>query len=91
MFPIHSRGELPGVFLIEGIADHNFSSSIGSTLLKVVTIGDSIVIVTGPTSLLGTVRCFAIDSKGISIKSLQDNLFVQRNLGGNGSRIKQTE
>jgi hypothetical protein len=76
MFPIESGGELPGMFLIEVIAHDNFSGSIGSALLEVVTVGDSIVIVANATSLLRTVRCFTVRSERTSVEPFQDNLFV---------------
>jgi hypothetical protein len=88
MLPIHSRGKLPRVFLIEGIADDNFSRSIGSALLEVVAIGHSFIIVAGPTGLLRTVGDLAVDRKGTPIKSLQSNLLMDRDLGGEESRKK---
>jgi len=77
MFSIHSSGELPGIFLIKGIANNDLSSSIGSTLLEVVTISDSIIIMAGTTCFLGTVRDFTFDGEGISVKPLQNDLLMQ--------------
>jgi hypothetical protein len=91
MFPIESGGEVPGVFLVEGIADHSFPCSIGSALLEVVTIGNSIIIVAGATSLLRAVGRFAVHSERTSIEPLQSNLFVRRSLREDPSRINGTE
>jgi hypothetical protein len=56
-----------------------------------VTIGDSIIIVAGPTGLLRAVRHFTIDREGGPIESLQNNLFMDRDLGGYRSRIEKRE
>jgi len=60
MFPVHSGGEIPRVFWIEGLADGNFSSSIGPALLEVISIGYSIIIMAGTTGSLRTVRILTI-------------------------------
>ncbi len=91
MLSIHSRREVPWVFGIEGITDNNFSGSVGSALLKMVTIRYSIVVMTGAAGLLRTVRHFALYGQRVSIESLQDNLFVQRDLGGNRGGIDEAE
>lgn len=70
MFSVHSGGEVPWKFGIEGIAHNNLPASIRSALLEMVTIGDSIIIVAGPTGLLRTVRHFTIDRERGPIKSL---------------------
>ena len=87
---IHSGGEVPGVFRVEGIADDDFSSSIRTTLLEVVTLGDLVIVVAGPAGLLGTVRCFTLHSEGLPVESSQDNLFMQRDLGNNRGGVEQT-
>ena len=86
MFSIHSKGEIPRKFGIEGITDDNFPSSISSALLEVVTIGDSIIFVASTARSLRAVRNFAIDGQGTSIESLQNNLFVAKDLGRKRSR-----
>jgi hypothetical protein len=91
MLPIHSRGELPRIFLIEGIANDDLPGSIRSALLEVVTIGYSIIIMAATTGSFGTVRNFTLDGEVTPIESLQGNLFVRRVLRGNRSRIEQRE
>jgi hypothetical protein len=88
MFPIHAGREVPGVFLIKGITDGNFSVSIGSALLEVVAIGYSLIIMAAAASSLWAVRFFAIDGEGVPIEILQDNLFMGRVLGEDRWRIK---
>ncbi len=89
MLSIHSGGEIPWEFGIEGITDDNLPVSIRSALLEVVTIGYSIIIVAGAAGPLRTVRNFTIDREGNPIESLQNNLFMGRDLGGDRSRIEQ--
>jgi hypothetical protein len=91
VFPIESGGEVPGVFLVEGIADDNLPRSIGSTLLEVVTIRDSIVIVADTTGLLRAVRDFAMDGEGASVESFYDHLFVLRSLREDPSWINEAK
>lgn len=54
-----------------------------------VTIGYSIIIVAGAAGPLRAVRNFTIDREGNPIESLQNNLFMDRDLGGDRSRIEQ--
>jgi len=91
MFPIESGGELPGMSLIEVIAHDNFSGSIGSALLEVVTVGDSIVIVANAASLLRTVRRFTVRSERTSVEPFQDDLFVRRRLREDPGWIHQAK
>lgn len=58
---------MPGKFLVEGITDDQFPGSIGSALLKMVTIGDSVIIMAGAAGPLRAVRNFADDGEGTSI------------------------
>jgi hypothetical protein len=88
MFPIHSRREIPRKSGIEGITDDNLPGSISSALLEMVTIGDLGIIVARATSSLRAVRNFAVDGQGTSVESLQNNLFVAKDLGRNRSRIE---
>ena len=88
MFPIHSRREVPRVFLIKGITDNNFPVSIGSALLEVVAIGYSLIIMTAAASSLRTIRFFGINGEGGSIETLQNNLLMGRPLGKDCCRIK---
>jgi len=89
MLSVHSGREIPRKFGIEGITDDNLPSSIGSTLLEVVTIRDSIIIVTGTAGPIRTVRNFTIDREGNPIDSLQNNLFMDSDLRGDRSTIEQ--
>ncbi len=57
---IHSRREVPGIFWIEEILDDDLPFSIRPALLKMVAIGDTGVIVTGATRLLGAIGCFTL-------------------------------
>jgi len=76
MLSIHPRGKVPGVFWIEGITDDNFSRSIGSALLKVITIGYLIIIMAGTAGSFWTIRNFALSGEWVSIESPQDNFFM---------------
>ena len=91
MLSIHSRREVPRVFGIGGITDNNFSRSIGSALLEVVTIRYSIIVMTGAAGLLRAVRHYALYSQRASVESLQNNLFMQRDLGGNRGGIDEAK
>jgi hypothetical protein len=88
MFPIHARREVPRVFLIKDITDDNFPVSIGPALLEVVAIGYSLIIMAATTGSLRTIRFFAIDGEGASVETLENNLFMGRNLGMGHCRIK---
>jgi hypothetical protein len=83
MLSIHSGGEIPGVFGVEGVADDDFSSSIRATLLEVVTLCDLVIVMASPAGFLGTVRHFAIGGERTSIESFQNDFLMQRDLGGN--------
>jgi hypothetical protein len=89
MLPIHSRGEVPRVFGIKGIADNNLPGPIGAALLEVIAICYLIIRMAGAASFFRTIRNFAIESERIPIKSPQSNLFMGRPLGGNRGRTKQ--
>lgn len=86
---IHSGGEIPGVFGVEGVADDDFPGSIRATLLEVVTLCDLVIVVAGAAGLPGAVRHAAIDRERASIKPFQNDLLMQRGLGGNWSGIKE--
>jgi len=73
---IHARGKVPRTFGIEGIAHDYFPSPIGSALLKMVTIGNEVIIVAGPTSSFWTIWIFATYGEGSSIESPDDNFFM---------------
>ena len=79
---IHPGRKVPWIFGIIDITDHNFSRSIGSALLEVVTIRYSIILMTGAAGLLRTVRYFALYAQRVPVESPQDNLFMQRDLRG---------
>jgi hypothetical protein len=83
IFSVHPRGKIPGIFGIEGVADNGFPGSIRATLLEVVTLCDLVIVMAGPAGLPGTVRHFAIGGQRTSIESFQNDLFMQRDLGGN--------
>jgi hypothetical protein len=91
MLSIHSGREVPWVFGIEGITDHNFPGSIGAALLKMVAIRYSVIVMAGAASLLRTVRHFAIYGYWVPIESLQNDLFMQRDLGGDRGGIDEAE
>ena len=91
MFPVEPGGEVPGIFLVEGIADHSFPRSIGSALLEVVTVGDPIVIVAGTTGLLRAVGRFAVHTERTSVEPLQDDLFVRRRLREDPAWVDQAK
>jgi len=87
MLSIHSGREVPWIFGIEGITDNNLSSPIGSALLKMVTIRDSIILMAGAACLLGAIRNLTVENEVTPIESLQNDLLMQRDLGGDGSGI----
>ena len=89
MLSIHSRGKVPGILLIEGITDDYFPSTIHSALLEVVTTCYPLVVMAGTAGPLRAIRNFAIDSEGIPIESLQNNLFVRGSLGRHRDRIEE--
>jgi len=91
MLSIHSRREVPWIFGIKDITDHNFSGPISPALLKMVTIRYSVIVMTGATGFPRTIRNFAFQAQGGSIKPLQDDLFVQGNLGGKRDWVKDKE
>ena len=82
MLSVHTGGEIPRVLGVEGVADDDFPGSIRATLLEVVTVRYLIVVMTGATGLLRTVRHFAIGGERASIETLQNDLVMQRDLGG---------
>jgi len=88
MLSIHSGGEIPGVFRVEGVADDDFPGSIRATLLEVVTLCDLVIVMAGPAGFPRTIRNFAFQAQAGSIKSLEDDLFVQGNLGGKRDWVK---
>jgi hypothetical protein len=65
MLSIHSGGEIPRVFGVEGVADDDFPGSIRATLLEVVTLCDLVIVMAGPAGLPGAVRHLAIGSEGL--------------------------
>jgi hypothetical protein len=83
MFSVHPRGKIPGIFGVEGVADNDFPNSIRPTLLEVVTLCDLVIVMAGPAGLPGTVRRLAIGGERTSVESFQNDLFMQRDLGGN--------
>ena len=91
MFSVHPGGKIPGVFGVEGVADNDFSSSIRPALLKMVAIGDTGVIVTGATSPLGAIGCFTLQGQWVPVESPEDDLVMQRDLGGNRSWVNEAE
>ncbi len=81
MFTIHSRGEIPWTFGIEGIADDDLPRGIRPPLLEVVAIGDAVVIVTRPACFLWTVRRFVLDANGIAVERPNNNPLMFTDLG----------
>jgi hypothetical protein len=49
----------------------------------VITLGDKIVIMAGPTGLFGTVRDFTLQGERASIDTPENNLFMRWSLRGN--------
>jgi hypothetical protein len=62
-------GKVPRVFGVEGITDNNFTRSIRSALLEVVTIRYSVIVMAGTTGFPGAIGHFAIGSERIPIES----------------------
>jgi len=91
MLSIHSGGEIPGVFRVEGVADDDFPGSIRATLLEVVTLCDPVIVMAGPAGLPGTVRYFAIAGERTPVEPFQNNLFMQRHLGRNEGGIEERQ
>lgn len=91
VLPVHSGGETPGAFWIEGITDNNLPGSIGSALLEVIAPCDPVIIVTRAAGPLGTVGCFALEGKRSAIESFQNDLLVRSSLGGHGGRVKEVK
>jgi hypothetical protein len=89
MSSVHPGRKVPWIFGIEGITDNNFPSSIDTALLKMVTIRNSVIVMAGTTSLLRTVGRLAIRGERVSIEPLQDNLFMQEGLRGNGAWMQK--
>ena len=67
---------------IEGITDDDFTRSISPALLKMVTIGNLIILVTSPTGFFRAVRQFTLKGERTSIESFKDNLIMVSILGG---------
>ena len=67
---IHSGRKVPRVFGIECITDNNFSGSIGSALLEMITIRYLIIVMAGATGPLRTVRNCAVYAQRVPIESL---------------------
>ena len=83
MFSVHPGRKIPGIFGVEGVADDDFPGSIRTTLLEVVTLCDLVIVMAGPAGLPRTVRHFAIGRERASIEPFQNDLLMQRGLGGN--------
>ena len=88
MLTKHPGREVPRVFGVEGIADNNFARPIRSALLEVIAIRYSVIVMAGAAGLPGTVGRFAIGGERTSIESFQNDLFMQRDLGGKASGIE---
>ena len=91
MFSVHPGGKIPGIFGVEGVADDDFPSSVRATLLEMVALCDLVIIMTGPASLLRTVRQLALGGKRVSVESFQNDLLMQRHLGRNRGGIEERE
>jgi len=91
MFPVQPGGKIPGIFGVEGVADDDLPGSIRATLLEVVTLCDLVIVMAGPTGLLGTVRQLTLGGERASIESFQNDLLMQRHLGGNEGGIEERE
>jgi hypothetical protein len=62
---------------IERVTDDNFAGSISPTLLKMISIGNLIIIVALPTGAFGAIRKLTIKREWIPIETLKDNLFMK--------------
>ncbi len=69
MPPVHSGGEVPWTLGIKSVTYNDFSHSIGSALLEVVTICYPVIIMANPAGLLGAVRRFAVYGELIPVGS----------------------
>jgi hypothetical protein len=76
---------------IECITDDDFTGSIRSALLKMVSVGDLVVIMTARAGFSGTVRRFTFEGKRVSVTSLKNDLLVKGILGYDCGRIKKKE
>ena len=91
MFSVHPGGKIPGIFGVEGVADDDFPSSVRATLLEMVALCDLVIIMTGPASLLRTVRQLALGGKRVSVEYFQNDLLMQRHLGRDRGGIEERE
>jgi len=73
VLPEHPGREVPGKLGVRGMTDDDPTRTVGAPLLKVVGIGDAIVVVTGATRSPGAVRIPAFHREGGRIKCLHDN------------------
>ena len=89
MLSVRSRRKAARIFLIEGVTDDDFSGTVRSTLLEMVTASDPFVIVAFSTCMLRAVRMLAVDGDGIPTESSQDNFFVRKDLREDQGRMKQ--
>ncbi|MDI7259642.1 MAG: hypothetical protein QME90_06950 [Thermodesulfobacteriota bacterium] len=76
MLSIKSRGKVPGVFPIVGIAHNNFSRPIDPALLEVIALYNVVIIVAGPTGLFGAIWDIALQGERTSIETSQNDLFM---------------
>ena len=76
---------------VESVADDDLSCSVCSALLKMVCVGNLLVIMAGPTRFLRAVGHLAFKSKRIAVESFEDDLFVERILRGSCRWINKTE
>ena len=58
---------------IECVTDDNLAGSFSPTLLKMITISNSIVIVALPTGVSGAIRSLTIEREWSPIETLKDN------------------
>ena len=89
MLSEHPGGEVPGILRIVGVTDDHLSCSVGSALLKVISIRDLVIGMTRAARLLGTVRNFAIDREQVPIEASHRDLFMLGDLRGKGGRKNQ--
>ena len=81
MLPVHSRGEVPGMAGIEPVTDDDLPGSVGSPLLKMVSVGDPIVIMAAPARPFRAIRNSILKGEVFPIVSFERDLLMVLSLG----------